>query len=215
MEPYYAGWMSLLPPVTAIVLALITKEVVSSLLIGILTGTFIYTVGTGADFVLMGGDLGAAPRAFALARRTMRIIKQNLFWAFFYNVICIPLAAGCFAWAGVTLNPMIAAAAMSCSSLFVVGNALRLTNFLRGKKQKTADADQGESDMKKTLFVEGMMCMHCVKHVEDALAAVAGVEKVNVDLKKKRAVVTLKEDVADETLKAAVRAAGYEVVKIA
>ena len=69
--------------------------------------------------------------------------------------------------------------------------------------------------MKKTLFVEGMMCMHCVKHVEDALAAVAGVEKVNVDLKKKRAVVTLKEDVADETLKAAVRAAGYEVVKIA
>ena len=168
-----------------------------------------------ADFVLMGGDLGAAPRAFALARRTMRIIKQNLFWAFFYNVICIPLAAGCFAWAGVTLNPMIAAAAMSCSSLFVVGNALRLTNFLRGKKQKTADADQGESDMKKTLFVEGMMCMHCVKHVEDALAAVAGVEKVNVDLKKKRAVVTLKEDVADETLKAAVQTAGYEVVKIA
>ena len=168
-----------------------------------------------ADIVLMGGDLAAAPRAFALARRTMRIIKENLFWAFFYNVICIPLAAGCFAWAGVTLNPMIAAAAMSLSSLFVVLNALRLTRFLRKKKEITAEtAEQGDIAMKKTLTIEGMMCMHCVKHVTDALNAVEGVEKTDVNLKKKRAVVTLNAEVADDALKAAVKEAGYEVTEI-
>lgn len=168
-----------------------------------------------ADIVLMGGDLAAAPRAFALARRTMRIIKENLFWAFFYNVICIPLAAGCFAWAGVTLNPMYAAAAMSLSSLFVVLNALRLTRFLRKKKEITAEtAEQGDIAMKKTLTIEGMMCMHCVKHVTDALNAVEGVEKTDVNLKKKRAVVTLNAEVADDALKAAVKEAGYEVTEI-
>ena len=168
-----------------------------------------------ADIVLMGGDLAAAPRAFALARRTMRIIKENLFWAFFYNVICIPLAAGCFAWAGVTLNPMIAAAAMSLSSLFVVLNALRLTRFLRKKKEITAEtAEQGDIAMKKTLTIEGMMCMHCVKHVTDALNAVEGVEKTDVNLKKKRAVVTLNAEVADDALKTAVKEAGYEVTEI-
>ena len=168
-----------------------------------------------ADIVLMGGDLAAAPRAFALARRTMRIIKENLFWAFFYNVVCIPLAAGCFAWAGVMLNPMYAAAAMSLSSLFVVLNALRLTRFLRKKKEITAEtAEQGDIAMKKTLTIEGMMCMHCVKHVTDALNAVEGVEKADVNLKKKRAVVTLNAEVADDALKAAVKEAGYEVTEI-
>ena len=168
-----------------------------------------------ADIVLMGGDLSAAPRAFALARRTMRIIKENLFWAFFYNVVCIPLAAGCFAWADVMLNPMYAAAAMSLSSLFVVLNALRLTHFLRKKKEITAEtAEQGDIAMKKTLTIEGMMCMHCVKHVTDALNAVEGVEKTDVNLKKKRAVVTLNAEVADDALKAAVKEAGYEVTEI-
>lgn len=168
-----------------------------------------------ADIVLMGGDLAVAPRAFALARRTMRIIKENLFWAFFYNVVCIPLAAGCFAWADVMLNPMYAAAAMSLSSLFVVLNALRLTRFLRNKKEITAEtAEQGDIAMKKTLTIEGMMCMHCVKHVTDALNAVEGVEKTDVNLKKKRAVVTLNAEVADVALKAAVKEAGYEVTEI-
>lgn len=164
-----------------------------------------------ADIVLMGGDLSAAPRAFALARKTMRIIKQNLFWAFFYNCVCIPLAAGCFAALGVTLNPMIAAAAMSCSSLFVVGNALRLTVFGRAKNKGTKTKQiQGGNDMKRELKVEGMMCQHCVKHVTDALQAVEGVEKAEVDLKKKRAVVTLSAPVPDGTLVAAVKEAGYE-----
>ena len=168
-----------------------------------------------ADIVLMGGDLAAAPRAFALARRTMRIIKQNLFWAFFYNCICIPLAAGCFAWAGVTLNPMIAAAAMSCSSLFVVGNALRLTGFMRGKKNSSKQISQkGGDSMKRELKVEGMMCQHCVRHVTDALQAVEGVKTAEVDLKKKRAVVTLEGPVADEVLTSAVKEAGYEVTDI-
>ena len=168
-----------------------------------------------ADIVLMGGDLAAAPRAFALARRTMRIIKQNLFWAFFYNCICIPLAAGCFAWAGVTLNPMIAAAAMSCSSLFVVGNALRLTGFMRGRKNPSKQTSQkGGDSMKRELKVEGMMCQHCVRHVTDALQAVEGVKMAEVDLKKKRAVVTLDGPVADEVLASAVKEAGYEVTDI-
>lgn len=160
-----------------------------------------------ADAVLMSGDISALPRAFSLSRKTMRIIKQNLFWAFFYNCIGIPLAAGAFAWAGVSLNPMIAAAAMSLSSLFVVGNALRLTKF--GLKKK--NLKKGDNNMTKTLRVEGMMCEHCVKHVKDALEKTEGVEKAEVDLKKKRAIVTLCGEVSNETLTAAVTEAGYTV----
>ena len=168
-----------------------------------------------ADIVLMGGDLAAAPRAFALARRTMRIIKQNLFWAFFYNCVCIPLAAGCFAAFGVTLNPMIAAAAMSCSSLFVVGNALRLTAFRRGKQNnQLPKGEKGDHTMKKMLKVEGMMCEHCVKHVTDALQAVPGVKKADVNLKKKGALVECSEEVSDQALVAAVKEAGYDAVVV-
>ena len=160
-----------------------------------------------ADVVLVGGGLNGVWKALSLSQKAMRVIKQNLFWAFFYNCVGIPLAAGCFAWAGISLNPMIASLAMSCSSLFVVGNALRLT--VGRKKEKT-----GENGMKKILSVEGMMCMHCVKHVTDALAAVDGVSSVDVNLKKKRATVVLERDVADEALVSAVVAAGYEVKKI-
>ena len=110
---------------------------------------------------------------------------------------------------------MIAAAAMSCSSLFVVGNALRLTVFGRAKNKGTKTKQiQGGNDMKRELKVEGMMCQHCVKHVTDALQAVEGVEKAEVDLKKKRAVVTLEGPVADEVLTSAVKEAGYEVTDI-
>ncbi|MCI8500415.1 MAG: copper-translocating P-type ATPase [Clostridia bacterium] len=157
-----------------------------------------------ADVVLVRGDLTALTECFLLARRTMRVIKENLFWAFFYNCVCIPLAAGALAFCGVSLNPMIAAGAMSLSSLFVVGNALRLT-VNRKKKQK-----KGDNTMKKTLKIEGMMCMHCVKHVTDALKSVAGVQDVQVDLKKKRAVVTCGDTVSYDELAAAVTAAGYE-----
>ncbi len=164
-----------------------------------------------ADAVLVGGDLRALPRAIALARRTMRIIKQNLFWAFFYNCIGIPLAAGVFSTLGVVLNPMYAAAAMSLSSLFVVGNALRLTRFMKTKQKNLTLSE--DTSMKKTLTVEGMMCEHCVKHVTDALAAVPGVGKAEVKLGKKgkpgTAVVTLDGDVEDGALLRAVEEAGY------
>ncbi len=153
-----------------------------------------------ADVVLVQGDLRAAPKAIALAKKTMRVIKQNLFWAFFYNCVAIPLAAGCFAWASLSLNPMIASAAMSLSSLFVVGNALRLTVFERKKKEK---------DMNVTLKVEGMMCAHCVAHVKNALLSVEGVSSVDVDLKKKRATVSFMKDVSNEALIAAIEAEGY------
>lgn len=165
-----------------------------------------------ADVVLVGSDLRAAQKAVALSRRTMRIVKENLFWAFFYNCIGIPLAAGVFAFAGVTLNPMIASAAMSLSSLFVVTNALRLVRFQR-KKTGRAPA-QGEQVMTKKFKVEGMMCMHCVAHVKSALEGVAGVAQAEVDLKKKTALVTLSEDVPSETLIAAVTEAGYSAKEV-
>lgn len=161
-----------------------------------------------ADVVLVSGDLRALPRAFRLAKKTMRIMKLNLFWAFFYNCAGIPLAAGAFAWAGVSLNPMIAAACMCLSSLFVVGNALRITFFLREKKQKKEDIA-----MKKILKVEGMMCGHCVKHVTDALSAVEGVTSVEVNLKKGRAVIALGAEVPNEVLIAAVKEAGYDATE--
>lgn len=165
-----------------------------------------------ADVVLVGSDLRAAQKAVALSRRAMRIVKENLFWAFFYNCIGIPLAAGVFAFAGVTLNPMIASAAMSLSSLFVVTNALRLVRF-KSKKTGTMPA-QGEKAMTKKFKVEGMMCMHCVAHVKAALEGVAGVGKAEVDLKKKTALVTLNEDIPSETLLAAVTEAGYSAKEI-
>lgn len=162
-----------------------------------------------ADVVLVRGELTSLVDCFRLARHTMRIIKENLFWAFFYNCVCIPLAAGALSFCGVSLNPMIAAGAMSLSSLFVVCNALRLTIYLKKKNN-----EKGDSSMKKTLKIEGMMCMHCVKHVEDALKGVAGVGKVEVNLKKKCAVLELLGEVSPADLSAAVANAGYEVKSI-
>lgn len=165
-----------------------------------------------ADVVLVGSDLRAAEKAVALSRRTMRIVKENLFWAFFYNCIGIPLAAGVFAFADVALNPMIASAAMSLSSLFVVTNALRLVRFQRKKTGRAPE--QGEQVMTKKFKVEGMMCMHCVAHVKAALEGIAGVGEAEVDLKKKTALVTLSEDVPSEALIAAVTEAGYSAKEI-
>ncbi len=161
-----------------------------------------------ADIVLSRGDLRLVSTMIDLSKAAVRNIKQNLFWAFFYNCVAIPVAAGALAFVGITLNPMIGAACMSLSSLFVVTNALRLTRF--GKKREKTE----ENSMKKTLFVEGMMCQHCVAHVTKALQGVAGVDSVEVNLKKKTAVVELLEEVSDETLTAAIVEAGYEVKKI-
>lgn len=164
-----------------------------------------------ADVVLSRGDLRLVGKMIDLSRATVRNIHQNLFWAFFYNCVAIPVAAGAFAFAGITLNPMIAAACMSLSSLFVVTNAIRLTRF--GKK-KNEEQEKEITAMKKTIKIEGMMCQHCVAHVTKALEGVEGVTGVEVVLKKKTAQVELGAEVSNEALVAAIAEAGYEVKKI-
>lgn len=164
-----------------------------------------------ADVVLIGGDLRAVNSAVDLSKATVRNIKENLFWAFFYNLLCIPIAAGALYAVGVVLSPMYGALAMSLSSIFVVTNALRLMRFKPKQKKQIADNGEGENKMEKTLFIEGMSCMHCASRVENALNAIDGVQ-AHVDLKKKRA--TVEGDVSDEVLVKAVEDAGYTVKKI-
>lgn len=232
-----------------------------------------------ADIVLMKSSLSDVAKAINLSRRTLLNIKENLFWAFIYNVICIPIAAGALSFdpVNITLNPMIGAAAMSLSSVCVVLNALRLNlaNLVKHAKRKKPPVDidvaqiesvvasrknvelsadfstdsaqtdvaidacnekntchiasdksksnatnnktknkKGASAMQKTISIEGMMCMHCVKHVNEALSKVDGVSLVEVSLENKNAIVTLTKDVSDSALKAAVEAEGYDVTKI-
>ena len=163
-----------------------------------------------ADIVLMKSDLKDAAAAFELSRAVIRNIKENLFWAFFYNVIGIPLAAGAlFPAFGLKLNPMFGAAAMSLSSVFVVSNALRLKLF----KPKFKNQYKEVKTMMKTIKIEGMSCAHCSGRVEKALNSIDGVSAV-VDLEAKSAAVTLEKPVEDAVLKAAVEDAGYEVVSI-
>lgn len=234
-----------------------------------------------ADIVLMKSSLSDVAKAINLSRRTLLNIKENLFWAFIYNVICIPIAAGALSFdpVNITLNPMIGAAAMSLSSVCVVLNALRLNlaNLNKESKRKKppvdvdveevkavvknrknqsesvatspqstqtetaidfangncstdesnrpdtcdtaqieteTDKNKGEYIMQKTISIEGMMCMHCVKHVNEALSKVDGVSLVEVSLENKNAIVTLTKDVSDSALKAAVENAGYDVTEI-
>ena len=180
-----------------------------------------------ADVVLMRSSLMDIVDAAALSRATLRNIRQNLFWAFFYNSVGIPVAAGVLYPAlGITLNPMIAAAAMSLSSVCVVSNALRLRGWKgsapvrRGEPPANTQSEpaapaaqhnEEEPTMKKTLSIEGMMCAHCAAHVEKALNALPGVTAA-VDLAGNSAVVT--GDVSDEALKKAVADAGYTVTDI-
>ena len=176
-----------------------------------------------ADVVLMKSRLSDVPAAIRLSRATLRNIHENLFWAFIYNTIGIPLAAGVFIpLLGWQLNPMFAAAAMSLSSFSVVTNALRL-NFFRMHdskrdhkiRNKSNNANQKEEKpMEKTLKIEGMMCAHCEMHTKKALEALDGVVKAEVSHKTGTAVVTLDKDVADDTLKQAVSEQGYQVTGI-
>lgn len=167
-----------------------------------------------ADIVLMKSDLADVVTAIKLSKSVMKNIRMNLFWAFFYNVLGIPLAAGAFyPVSGILLSPMIGSLAMSCSSLCVVANALRLRLFKAGKQTEIAEkTEKGENKMKKVIKIEGMMCPHCQAHVEKALSAVEGVESVEVNLEEKSATVTLKADVSNETLTSTVTEAGYDVV---
>ena len=163
-----------------------------------------------ADVVLVGGDLRALSAAVDLSRATVRNIHENLFWAFLYNVLCIPIAAGALYAVGVVLSPMIGALAMSVSSVFVVTNALRLMRF-RPKINIEPRTGKGEKEMKKILMIEGMSCPHCSARVESALNAIEGV-RAAVELKKKRAIV--ETEVADDVLIKAVEDAGYKVTAV-
>ena len=206
--------------------------------VGVAIGTGTDIAIDSADVVLVGGDIRAVSTMIDLSKATVRNIKQNLFWAFFYNVVAIPVAAGALEWLGVTLDPMIAAACMSLSSLFVVTNALRLTRFGKKKAEKNnliKDEEQvdfvaqsnetimsendnydekGNTGMKKTMRIEGMMCKHCVAHATKALLGIEGVETVEVSLEAGEAIVCAPNEIADEVLTAAIIAAGYEVIEI-
>ena len=172
-----------------------------------------------ADVVLMKSMLTDVPAAIRLSRATLRNIHENLFWAFIYNIIGIPLAAGIwyplFGW---KLNPMFGAAAMSLSSVCIVTNALRLNWFrmkdtARDRKIKTKKK-QEEMTMEKTMKIEGMMCGHCEASVKKALEALAEVETAEVSHENGTAVVTLCAEISDEVLKKAVEDKDYKVLEI-
>lgn len=170
-----------------------------------------------ADVVLMKSRLSDVPAAIRLSRATLRNIRENLFWAFIYNVIGIPLAAGAFiSLLGWQLNPMFGAAAMSLSSFCVVTNALRLNLFrMRSAREDQQIIFQKEKKtMKKTMKIEGMMCGHCEASVKKALEALAEVKSAEVSHKTGTAVVTLCADISDAALKEAVEAQDYQVVSV-
>jgi copper-(or silver)-translocating P-type ATPase len=172
-----------------------------------------------ADIVLMKSDLMSAVEAIELSRATIKNIKQNLFWAFFYNVIGIPVAAGLlYPFLGIKLNPMLAAGAMSLSSVFVVTNALRLRFFkpsftLKNEVSKEIKTKEENKMTEKTMVIEGMMCAHCTGRVDKALNEIEGVT-ATVSLDEKSAFVKLSKNVSDEELTKAVTEAGYEVISI-
>ena len=171
-----------------------------------------------ADVVLMKSSLLDVPAAIRLSRSTLRNIHENLFWAFFYNTIGIPLAAGCFVGLGLTLNPMFGAAAMSLSSFCVVTNALRLNlcKLYDGShdRKRSHKARNGQNDMVKTIHIEGMMCHHCEAAVQKALEAVDGVTSAQADHEKGTAVVILSKKVDASALKKAVKTEGYKFISI-
>ena len=165
-----------------------------------------------ARVVLMRNDLFGICHAYQLSKDTLRNIKQNLFWAFFYNALCIPIAAGAlYPVLGWQMSPMLGAAAMSCSSVFVVSNALRL-RFWRPKTSiNKEESVKEEIKMETVIYVNGMMCPHCKANVEKACKSVAGVTDAVVDLQAKNVTVTGTADVA--ALKAAIVDAGYEIAE--
>ena len=181
-----------------------------------------------ADVVLMKDSLYDVVTAIQLSHSVIRNIRMNLFWAFFYNTLGIPVAAGVLypIW-GIRLSPMIGSAAMSASSVCVVLNALRLRFFkgdqpvastvpveptVENKEQTNKEEQKGKDTMKKVMIVEGMACGHCKANVEKALMGVDGVAEAVVDLDKKEVLVTLSKEVSDEALTKVVTDAGYTVI---
>jgi cation transport ATPase len=185
--------------------------------VGIAIGTGTDIAIDSADIVLMKNSLEDVVTAFALSKAVIKNIKLNLFWAFFYNALGIPVAAGVlYPIFAIKLTPMLGSLAMSLSSLCVVTNALRL-NFFKTKQTFTTEEKQNkttemkeEIKMTKTIFVDGMMCNHCKAHVETALKGVSGVTDAQADVENKSATVTLSEEIDVNILIDAVKNAGYE-----
>ena len=168
-----------------------------------------------ADIVLIKNNLMDVVTAIDLSRHTIKNIKMNLFWAFFYNIIGIPLAAGVlYPKFGLILNPMIAALAMSLSSVCVITNALRLRAFKPKQEKIVKNKKEEEREMEKEIKIEGMSCNHCKMAVEKALNGLEGVTKAEVNLEEKKAKVIVKAEVKDEVLKQTIEEAGYEVIEI-
>lgn len=169
-----------------------------------------------ADIVLVNSRLSDAVSAIRLSKATLRTIRQNLFWAFIYNIVCIPVAAGAFVWAGITLNPMLGAAAMSLSSFCVVTNALRLNLFRISKpdtEEKTVVKPAEENGCyKKTLKIKGMMCSHCEARVKKVLEEIDGVSSALVSHTEGTAVVTLTAKIDDDVFSKAISDSGYKVI---
>ncbi|MBR2824936.1 MAG: heavy metal translocating P-type ATPase [Solobacterium sp.] len=175
-----------------------------------------------ADVVLMKSQLSDVPAAIRLSRKTVKNIHENLFWAFFYNALFIPVAAGVFSKYGLTMNPMWGAAAMSLSSFFVVSNALRLNVFNMKdtshdkpiKNRALPESKEGENKMTKEIQTEGMMCEHCEMTVKKALEALDGVEEAIADHHTNTVKVTLSKDVSDDVLTKAITDKDYKVLAI-
>jgi len=162
-----------------------------------------------ADIVISDSSPMGVSDAYFLSRACIRIIKQNLFWALFYNAICIPVAAGVlYPLFSIQLSPMLASAAMSCSSVCVVLNALRLRRVNLRRAGRGENAESGDYKV-ITLCIEGMMCARCVEHVKKALEGVSGVENAEVDLTAKTAAIKASSKIPVKTLIGAVQKAGY------
>ena len=173
-----------------------------------------------ADVVLMKSSAADVATAISIGKKTLINIYENLFWAFIYNAVCIPIAAGAFVGLGLTLNPMIASAAMGLSSFCVVCNALRLNLFKANKAPVSATVEITEEtkkeieEMTKTVYIEGMMCPHCEARVKKTLEAFDGVLSAEVSHEKGTAVLTLKNDIDNDTIRKAVEDQGYKVTDI-